>query len=72
MLEIAIYLFGSDIGRHGDNGNGGVALADIQSGGDTIKSRHDNVHKDHVEVIPTDFVDTRVGLGTIWLNSSQY
>jgi hypothetical protein len=68
MLKVTVYFFWANIGCHGNDGNGRLRLSDVHGGGDTVHTRHDDVHEYHVEMFPVGAAcDARIGLGTVGL-----
>jgi hypothetical protein len=71
MVKIAVNLFRSNIGCHSNDGDSRVSTANIQSGGDAIEPGHDDVHENHVKVIPSDVGDPGNSIRAVRLVGGQ-
>jgi hypothetical protein len=67
MLKITVDLIGSNIRCHSDNRDSRTVLPDVHGGRDTIQLRHDDVHKDHVEMITRNARNAAVCIRSILL-----
>lgn len=68
MLKVAIHFLRSNVGRHGNDRDCRVGIANVHGGRNTIHARHDDIHKHHVKVVAIRVVlDALVGIGAVGL-----